>query len=139
MLTGLPPPSNLRKILLVSGKVYYDLAREAQIRGLQEEIGIVRLEELCPFPFKPLAEVLQSLTADREISSMPEICWVQEEARNQGAFGYVSPRVSAVLEELGLEGVKLRYVGRRESEVPAVGVTSMHARDKNEFIQRALL
>jgi 2-oxoadipate dehydrogenase E1 component len=130
-------PSSLRKVILVSGKVYYDLLREIQIRSLQAEIGLVRLEEICPFPFKPLGEALRTLTS--ETSNLPEICWVQEEPHNQGAFGYVSPRISAVLEKLGWEGARLRYVGRRESEVPAVGVASMHAQEKNDIIQGALL
>jgi len=130
-------PSNLRKVILVSGKVYYDLLREIEIRSLQAEIGLVRLEEICPFPFKPLAEALRTLTS--ETPNLPEICWVQEEPRNQGGFGYVSPRISAVLEKLGWEGARLRYAGRQESEVPAVGVASMHAQEKNDIIQGVLL
>ena len=99
------------RVILVSGKLYYDLVKEREARGLGERVALVRLEELCPFPFDALREVLRGAG---------EVRWVQEEPRNQGAWTHVASRASQVL------GRPLVYHGRREDAVPAPGVGKLY-------------
>src|SRR5258707_14618529 len=86
----LPDPlvgaSRAERVILVSGKLYYDLVKEREVRGLGERVAIVRVEELCPFPFEALRQVLSGVTSD--------VRWVQEEPRNQGAWTHVCPRAA---------------------------------------------
>lgn len=131
--------SDLRKILLVSGKVYYDLIKEIDAKGLQTQIRVVRIEELCPFPFALLASTLRDIVKASGVNPGDvKIQWVQEEARNQGAYGYAAHRTPSVFEALGWDQAKMEYIGRRPMEVPAVGAAVLHARDKQHFISQAL-
>lgn len=114
------PGCTVDRILLVSGKIYYDLVRERKARGVENNMAIVRIEEIAPFPFTVLEEILQGYTTSRT-----EVIWVQEEARNQGAWTHVEGRINEVLKKYN-DGQRVRYVGRRESPVPAVGVGSWH-------------
>jgi probable 2-oxoglutarate dehydrogenase E1 component DHKTD1 len=125
-----------RRINLVSGKIYYELAKEIETRGLSGEIELIRIEELCPFPFKELERVLEARTKRTNGEGL-DICWVQEEHRNQGAWTHVGPRIQAVLDKME-GGLRVRYVGRRESAVPAVGVGKWHAAEHAEMIEAAL-
>ncbi|KAJ1311752.1 hypothetical protein OPQ81_010222 [Rhizoctonia solani] len=113
------PGSAVSRVVLVSGKIYYDLVRERKDRGLGN-VAIVRIEEIAPFPFAVLEAVLRGY-----INEVTEVLWVQEESRNQGAWTHVEGRINEVLKGLNA-GVRVRYVGRRESPVPAVGVGSWH-------------
>ncbi|KAF8741388.1 Dehydrogenase E1 and transketolase protein 1, partial [Rhizoctonia solani] len=113
------PGSTVSRVLVVSGKIYYDLVRERKDRGL-ENVPIVRIEEIAPFPFDVLEGVLQGY-----VSENTEVLWVQEEARNQGPWAHVEGRINEVLKKVNA-GSRVRYIGRRESPVPAVGVGSWH-------------
>ncbi|KAF8331280.1 dehydrogenase E1 and transketolase domain-containing protein 1 [Cantharellus anzutake] len=126
-----PAPGQLQKIILLSGKVYYDVMKEIEQRGSQG-IAVVRLEEISPFPFSSLKESLESVV--RHADPLPEILWVQEEARNQGAYSYVAPRLTSLWDALNWKDINLCYVGRLESEVPAVGAAVLHERDKRQFL-----
>jgi len=133
------PPADLRKILIVSGKAYFDLVKDIMAKDLQNKIKVIRLEEICPFPFKILASTLHDIVEGSGADpNKVDIQWVQEEPRNQGAYGYVAHRMPSVFEVLGWSKVKMGYVGRRESEVPAVGAASLHVRDKTLFMEEAL-
>ena len=99
------------RVVLVSGKLYYDLVKERDARGFGEHVAVVRLEELCPFPFEALRQV---------VNGAREVWWVQEEPRNQGAWTHVAPRAARVLE------TPLVYHGRREDAVPAPGVGKLY-------------
>jgi len=111
------------RVLLVSGKLYYDLVKEREVRGLGERVAIVRLEELCPFPFEVLRQVLEDAS---------DVRWVQEEARNQGAWTHVSSRAAQILEK------PLAYHGRCEDAVPAPGVGKLY-REQQEMVVRGAL
>ena len=113
-----PSTDKIERVVLVSGKLYYELAKERATRGLEDRVALVRLEELAPFPFSTLADVLEPYTTS---TSKPEWVWVQEEPRNQGAWGHVKDRLGAVLSGLG-ERAEVRFVGRREGAVPATGI-----------------
>ncbi|KAG8748562.1 putative 2-oxoglutarate dehydrogenase E1 component DHKTD1, mitochondrial [Ceratobasidium sp. 414] len=114
------PGARKDRVLLVSGKIYYDLVRERKTRGLDGSVAIVRIEEVAPFPFAALEGVLRDC-----VSTGADIRWVQEEPRNQGAWSHVECRINDVLKKLE-GGHHFKYVGRRESPVPAVGVGSWH-------------
>lgn len=125
--------SKVERVVLLTGKVYYDLAKEVSARGLSERVALIRLEELCPFPFTELASALEPLRTAREF------VWVQEEARNQGAWTHVSERLATVLSTLGLpQTTKVDYRGRPESAVPATGVSKWHAAEHAALIKGAL-
>ncbi|KAG8734031.1 hypothetical protein FRC11_013087 [Ceratobasidium sp. 423] len=113
------PGSTVSRVLVVSGKVYYDLVRERKDRGL-ENVPIVRIEEIAPFPFTVLEDVLGGY-----VNEGTEVLWIQEEPRNQGAWPHIEGRINEVLKGLDT-GSRVRYIGRRESPVPAVGIGSWH-------------
>jgi probable 2-oxoglutarate dehydrogenase E1 component DHKTD1 len=131
-------PSKTKRIVLLTGKLYYELIKECEARDLVEEVSFIRIEELAPFPFTQLRETLESYGG---YLNDVEMCWVQEEPRNQGAWGHVRERIESVIEELdGAGGVNLRkgwlgYKGRKESAVPAPGIVKMYAKQQREVVE----
>lgn len=123
----------MKKVLLVSGKLYFDLVKERHARGLEKEVAIIRIEELCPFPFSDIRSALSPFLYNPGVS----LAWVQEEPQNQGAWMHIWPRVENVLKQLGFEG-RISFVGRATKEVPAVGVGKMHTTQVQEILSRAL-
>lgn len=116
-----------KRVVLVSGKLYYDLTKERATRQLNNQVALVRLEELSPFPFEQLQGVLS------QYSSTNEVLFVQEEPRNQGSWGHVGGRIDTVLRELGREAVV--YRGRKESALPAPGIGKMYQTQQQAVIQ----
>lgn len=113
----------------MSGKLYYDLVKERQKRQLESKVAFVRVEELSPFPFQPMADVLSTYKGAKEI------VWLQEEPRNQGAWTHVQPRLNAVLERLGRNEVT--YMGRKEDAVPAPGIASVYGLQQRMVVDSA--
>jgi len=109
------PPEETKKLLLCSGKVYYDLKKEREERGA-EGTAIVRIEQLYPLH----AEKLHSLL--RKYIGFEECLWVQEEPSNMGGWDYIRP----LLYELLPESVPLRYAGRERSAASATGSVALH-------------
>jgi len=120
--TSVRSPENVSKVLLVSGKHYYLLRRQRETLGLQD-IAIVRLEELCPFPTHYLHQELD------KYSKAKYFIWCQEEHQNMGAWSYCSPRFENLL------GKKLIYCGRGPLAAPAVGIGNLHKKEV-EFITK---
>jgi 2-oxoglutarate dehydrogenase E1 component len=118
-------PANTRRVLVCSGKVYYTLAEAREEHGF-DDVAIVRLEELHPFPFESLVQTLGRYAAT-------EIAWVQEEPWNMGGWHFVSERLRRVLPA----EKSLRYVGRRESASPATGSYRLHEEEQAEFVREA--
>ena len=119
--------SKVKRVILCAGQVYYDLTAGRAERGLEEEVAIVRAEQLYPFPY---AE------AEAELAKYPnatEIMWAQEEPKNQGAWYQTRHR----LEALAKEGQKLIYAGRPASASPAVGYGSKHAAQLKQLVEDA--
>jgi probable 2-oxoglutarate dehydrogenase E1 component DHKTD1 len=109
--------------------------KERQARGLDETIAFVRIEELSPFPFRDLRDVL-----GRYKGSNVDICYFQEEPRNQGTYEHVASRIGLVLQDLGVEyDGKFWYLGRKESAVPAPGVRRLYARQQKEIIENTFV
>ncbi|HSE28549.1 MAG TPA: hypothetical protein VLA95_10000, partial [Gemmatimonadales bacterium] len=114
------------RVLVCSGKVYYDLMAEAEKR--ERRPAIVRLEQLYPFPAEELQVTLANHLKAREI------VWVQEEPRNQGAWRFLHERLQAVLPA----GATLSYVGRPERASPAEGYPAAHAKEQARIVGEAL-
>ncbi|KAF8498860.1 dehydrogenase E1 and transketolase domain-containing protein 1 [Gautieria morchelliformis] len=124
--------TNLKRIILCSGKIYYDLAAKREEKNVQTNVALVRLEELAPFPWNAVSEALDTyLSSDGQA----DIVWVQEEAKNQGPWTHISARVDNLLAR---RGAKLKFIGRRESAVPAVGVGELFQKQKAEVLEQAL-
>ena len=101
---------------MLSGKIYYELIKERQARESNDKIAFIRIEELAPFPFEALEEVLNLYP------SAVHFAWLQEEPRNQGAWNQVRSRIEMVLSgRKSLNGIELHYLGREESALPAPG------------------
>lgn len=124
------PADQVQRVVLLSGKIYYELEKERVTRNLGDRVALVRLEELCPFPFPALRDTLARFPADAEV------VWLQEEPRNQGAYAHIEPRVRAVLESMERKE-KVRYVGRKEAAVPAPGAGKVYAREQAEVVGAA--
>jgi probable 2-oxoglutarate dehydrogenase E1 component DHKTD1 len=127
-------PSKVKRVVLLSGKIYYDLIKERQAHGLDDAVAFVRIEELSPFPHRELTDVLGRYKG----AKVKEVCYLQEEPKNQGTYWHVASRVGYVLERLGagFEG-KMRYLGRRESAVPAPGVGRLYAKQQKEIVENS--
>jgi 2-oxoglutarate dehydrogenase E1 component len=116
----------VRRAVLCSGKVYVDLVSSEEY-GRNEEIAIIRVEELYPFPVTPLRETLARYT------KLEELTWVQEEPRNMGAWFYMEPRLRALVDER----LPVRYVGRREQASPAEGSIDDHQEEQARIVNAA--
>lgn len=124
--------SKVERVVLLSGKLYYDLAKEIAAKGLTERVALIRLEELCPFPFVELASALGPLR------NAQDFVWIQEEPRNQGAWTHVSERIKAVFSSMGLPAKEVRYGGRPSSAVPATGVAKWHTAEHAALLKRSV-
>ncbi len=125
----LVPNEEIRRVVLCSGKVYFDLFEEREARG-ENRIQILRLEQLYPFP---------GLSLTDELTRFPkaEIIWCQEESKNQGAYSFAAPLIESIMEQLGHKG-RLRYTGRKGSASPAAGQMSQHIAELKAFLDDAL-
>ncbi len=124
----------IQRIILTSGKVYYDLYEERAERK-QKDVAIIRVEQYYPFPHEELKEELSRyVKANEEV----EVMWAQEEPENMGAWRFVGPRLGDVLEELGQECCRIKYAGRAEAASPAAGYASIHDRQQKQLIDEAL-
>ena len=119
--------SDVKRIVLCSGKVYYDLSHTRSESNLKN-IAIVRLEQFYPFPKRLLAEILAAYP------SANELFWTQEEPQNMGGWAFVEPRLREILPS----GWELRYVGRSASASPATGSYSIHELEQHKLVSEAL-
>ena len=126
---ALVPDSEIERVVLCSGKVYYDLFEEREQRG-ETRIQLLRLEQLYPFPHNPLAEELKRFPK-------AEIMWCQEEPKNQGAWTFINPWIERTMESLGRPG-RPRYAGRPEYASTAAGLMSQHTSELHAFLNEAL-
>ena len=118
----------VRRVIFCSGKVYYDLLEARRADKKIEDIAIVRLEQLYPFPHEEYAEII------KRYAQALDIVWCQEEPQNQGAWYEIRHR----LQEPLTHHHKLRYVGRAASASPAAGYAQLHKQQQNELIEAAL-
>jgi 2-oxoglutarate dehydrogenase E1 component len=141
----------VRKVVICSGKVYYDLfeAREAKkinegstylggssrrdsaTMGVQSDIALIRLEQFYPFP-------KEELQAELKKYKNAEIIWCQEEPKNMGAWSFVSELFEDVLTAIKHKNTRAKYVGRIACASPATGYGSYHAREQKNLVDEAL-
>ena len=121
-------PDSAQRLIFCTGKVYYDLVAERQARGI-ENIAIVRIEQLYPFP-----KIEMTAEIERYAAKVKDILWVQEEPKNQGYWFWIEPRINQFLSG----NHKVRYVGRASSASPAAGYYSIHMQQQKQLVDEAL-
>jgi 2-oxoglutarate dehydrogenase E1 component len=120
-------PEKVRRVVVCTGKVYYDLLGARREREA-DDIALVRLEQLYPFPHKAFE------TEIRRYERATQVVWCQDEPQNQGAWFFVQHHITDLLKE----GQKLGYAGRASSASPAVGYYDKHYAQQKELLQAAL-
>ncbi|KAF7298919.1 2-oxoglutarate dehydrogenase E1 component mitochondrial [Mycena indigotica] len=121
-----PNSASAKRVILMTGKIYYELLKERQARSLEDKVALIRIEELAPFPFVELRAVVE------QYPQAQEFFWLQEEPRNQGAYIHVASRVESVL-----GGRQVFYRGRSESAVPAPGIGKLYSVQQKEVLASA--
>ncbi len=121
----------VKRIVLCSGKVYYDLKDERDKRG-DATTFFLRLEQLYPFPTKALKEEI------RRFKNVEDIVWCQEEPANMGAWFFVRDPIEAVLEAAACPVRKIRYAGRKAAASPATGIFKTHVKEQAALVDTAL-
>jgi 2-oxoglutarate dehydrogenase E1 component len=127
--SALVADENIRRVILCSGKVYYDLYEEREKRGV-DDVYVLRVEQLYPLPLKSLVTVLSRF-------KQAEVVWCQEEPKNMGAWSFVEPYLEWVLSQIGGRSKRARYVGRSASAATAAGTMSKHAAQLKAFLEDA--
>jgi 2-oxoglutarate dehydrogenase E1 component len=118
--------ANVRRLLLCTGKVYYTLAA-AREKGGRDDVAIVRVEQLYPFPGKELSAVLS------RYRNAQEVCWVQEEPKNRGAWTFMAFKLQDLLPDQ-----VVHYIGRDESASPATGSFKLHQIEEQDLVAQAI-
>lgn len=116
-----------KRVVFCGGKVYYDLL-EKRIESKRQDIALIRMEQLYPFPETELKSVLE------EYATVKDIVWCQEEPQNQGAWGYLKSWFLANL----VKDQQLRYVGRQPQAAPSVGYVNLHEAQQQALVKEAL-
>lgn len=119
----------IRRVVICTGKVYYDLLEEREKRGI-DDVYLMRVEQLYPFPAKSLAAELSRF-------KKADVVWCQEEPKNMGSWTFVEPYLEWVLKTAGAKVARPRYVGRAASAATATGLMSKHQAQLQAFLDEA--
>ena len=122
--------SKIKKVVMCSGKIYYDLI-EAREKNNNGEVVFIRIEQLYPFPAKTLANILKKYPKAKSI-------WCQEEPKNMGAWNTVRNYIDRTLEITGFKGDKVKYVGRKASSTTATGNLNKHLAQQKEILEKVV-
>ncbi|QFY90904.1 2-oxoglutarate dehydrogenase E1 component [Magnetovirga frankeli] len=120
-------PAGIKRLIICSGKVYYDLLEARRSRGISDT-AIIRIEQLYPFPREQAREIIA------RYSAADSVIWCQEEPQNQGAWDQVKHRLFSVL----AGGQHLYYVGRPTAAAPSVGSHKIHAEQQQRLVEDAI-
>ncbi|MEJ0092867.1 MAG: 2-oxoglutarate dehydrogenase E1 component [Methylocella sp.] len=123
----LKPDAEIRRVVLCSGKVYYDLLEEREKRGV-DDVYLLRVEQLYPFPLKALVVLLSRFR-------QADVVWCQEEPKNMGAWNFVDPYLEWVLGQVGGKSARPRYAGRPAAAATATGLMSKHLLQLKTFME----
>jgi len=126
----LVPDDKIRRVVLCSGKVYYDLYEEREKRGI-DDVYIMRVEQLYPVPLKALVHELGRFRN-------AEVVWCQEEPRNMGAWHFIEPYLEWVLNQINAPNRRPRYAGRAAAAATATGLMSKHLAQLKALLDEAL-
>ena len=120
----------VRRVVLCTGKVYYDLLQSRRERGI-DDVAVVRVEQLYPWPRKRTFQ---------QLARYPnaEVVWCQEEPANMGAWTFAQPRIETVLADLGGKTQRPVYAGRKAAASPAAGLLRTHAAEQAALVDQAL-
>ncbi len=125
----LAPDGAIRRVVLCSGKVYFDFLEEREKRGATD-VYLMRLEQFYPWPMKSLTTELARFPA-------ADLVWCQEEPKNMGGWMFVDPWLELTLARLNISAKRARYVGRPASASTAAGLMSRHAKELRTFLDAA--
>jgi 2-oxoglutarate dehydrogenase E1 component len=126
-----PADADVKRVVLCSGKVGYDLMEARDAAGLADTT-VVRIEQLYPFPGEALAVRLARMPG------LEDVVWAQEEPRNNGAWFFVEPYIEDALKAAGKGGMRARYAGRAAAASPATGLMSRHQTEQAALVADAL-
>tara|TARA_Y100001935_G_scaffold129158_1_gene107104 strand:- start:124 stop:600 length:477 start_codon:yes stop_codon:yes gene_type:complete len=129
-LISLKKDNKINKVVMCSGKIYYDLIEERE-KTKNSDIVFVRLEQLYPFPAKTLARVLKKY-------KKAEFVWCQEEPKNMGAWNTVRNYIERTLEMINFSDINIKYVGRSASSTTATGNSNKHLAQQKEILEKIL-
>ncbi|MBN9343905.1 MAG: 2-oxoglutarate dehydrogenase E1 component [Caedibacter sp. 38-128] len=121
---------NIRRVILCTGKIYYDLYQARKAKNIQN-IALIRVEQLYPFPHEELVQELKQYP-------QAEIIWCQEEPENMGAWTFIDRRIEKVLREIKGAYLRPHYIGRPESASPATGFYERHEQEQAWLVEQAL-
>jgi len=126
----LPDNKKVKRVVLCTGKVYYDLLQARRDKGI-DDVAIVRVEQLYPWPKETIKE---------ELAKYPnaELVWCQEEPANMGYWTFVFPRLLYIGQEIGIKGGFPGFSGRRASASPATGLNKVHVAEQQFLVEEAL-
>jgi len=128
--TNLKPDDKIRRVVLCTGKVYYDLVQAREEKGI-DDVAIVRVEQLYPWPKDRVkSEVERYTNAD--------VVWCQEEPANMGYWMFVLPRLQVMMDEIGKPHQHVIYVGRKAAASPATGIFKNHVAEQTKLVEQAL-
>jgi 2-oxoglutarate dehydrogenase E1 component len=128
--TELVADDKIRRVVMCSGKVYFDLLEERDARGITD-VYLLRLEQFYPFPALALVKELERFKG-------AQIVWCQEEPKNQGGWTFVEPNIEWVLTRIGAKHKRPIFTGRNASASPATGLASMHKAQQAALVNDAL-
>ena len=129
-LIRLKKDKEIKKVVMCSGKIYYDLI-EARENIKNDSIVFIRIEQLYPFPAKTLANLLKKY-------EKAEFIWCQEEPKNMGAWNTVRNYIDRTLEIIYFNRDKVKYVGRKASSSTATGNLNKHLAQQKEILEKVL-
>lgn len=135
VIGGGKDPAGVERIVLCSGKIYYDLLTElARHPEHQDRIALIRLEQYYPWPREAMHKEL------KRYDPKVEVCWAQEEPANMGAWSYVRPLLKSTLRSANMgKDPRIQYAGRHPSASPATGSLMVHQLEQEEVVASALL
>ena len=128
--TKLKPDAKIKRLVMCSGKVYFDLLAERDERGL-DDVYLMRIEQFYPFPALSMVKELERFKG-------AEMIWCQEEPKNQGGWSFIEPNIEWVLTRIKAKNTRPRYVGRNASASPATGLASAHKAQQSALVNEAL-
>ncbi|MGR3760450.1 2-oxoglutarate dehydrogenase E1 component [Roseobacteraceae bacterium NS-SX3] len=128
--TKLVADDKIKRVVMCSGKVYFDLLEERDARGI-DDIYLMRIEQFYPFP-------AHSLINELDRFKQAEMVWCQEEPKNQGAWTFIEPNIEWALTRIGAKHTRPAYVGRATSASPATGLASEHKAQQQALVNEAL-
>ncbi len=123
-------PEKVKRVVVCTGKVYYDLLMERRDKGV-DDVAILRLEQIFPFPERKLGAALQPY-------ANAEVVWCQEEPANMGAWSFVDRRIERVMGAVGMKTSRPSYAGRPDAASPATGLAKVHAAEQAALVRDAL-